>query len=95
MSATPFKQFKDFDEDEHVEYYHSANSCPHIDVADEDSFDISGYSIRVHKAGRPSYIKGKIVFTPWQWRQLIRQMVEDGDDIPDWSQVDLSWVVED
>jgi len=95
MSTAPLKQFKDFDEDEHLEYYHSVNACPHIDVAAEDSIEVSGYSLRVHKDGKASRIKGKITFTPWQWRQLIRQMVEDGDDIEDWSAVDLSWVAED
>ena len=78
-----------------LEYYRSVNSCPIIEVTDDDSMETSGYSIYIHEGGRASKVKGKITFTPYQWRALVRQLVEDGLEIKDWSAVDMSgWVEE-
>ena len=77
-------------EDEDWEYYQSVRSCPVVVVADEDSIEIVGHHLYVHEAGMASKIKGKIEFTPWQFRQLLRAMVEDGDPISDWSALDLT-----
>lgn len=83
------------DEEADLEYYRTVNSCPAIQVEDKDSLEIAGYSIYVHEAGLASRIKGKVTFTPFQWRALFRQMVEDEMEIEDWSSVDLSgWAEE-
>ena len=88
------KRWEDFDEQEGLEYYRSVNSCPTITVEDVDSIETSGYAIYIYEDGRASKVKGRITFTNWQWRQLVRQMVEDGEDIKDWSCVDLSGIVD-
>ena len=90
--AEPQKQFS---EAEDLEYYRSVRACPSIEVTDADSLETSGYSIYVHEDGQASKIKGKITFTPFQWRRLVRQLVEDGLEIEDWSAVDLSGWCED
>ena len=82
-------------EAEHLAYYRSVNSCPNIKVNDDDSLEIFGWSIYIYEQGRAAMVKGKITFTPFQFRQLLRQMVEDGIEIKDWSCVNLSgWLEE-
>ncbi|MFA4834818.1 MAG: hypothetical protein WC749_01935 [Dehalococcoidia bacterium] len=93
--SEPLKRYEDFTEAEDLEYYRSVRACPSIEVTDADAMETSGYSIHVYEGGRASKVKGKITFTPWQWRRLVRQLVEDGIEIKDWSQVDLSGWVED
>lgn len=87
--AQPMKQFEDFNDSEDVEYYRSIRSCPIVTVADEDTIGIVGHHLYIHEGGRASKIKGKVEFTPWQWRQLLKAMVEGGLEISDWSAVDL------
>lgn len=92
--AEPLKHYEDFTVEEGLEYYHSVRTCPNIEVTDADSLETSGYSIYVYQDGMASKVKGKIIFTPFQWRALVRQLVEDGLEIKDWSSVDLSGLVE-
>jgi hypothetical protein len=82
-------------EAEDLEYYRTVNHCPSVKVNDEDVAQVEGYSIYVYENGIQSRVKGKVQFSPWQFRQLLKQMVEDGLEIKDWSCVDLSgWVEE-
>jgi len=64
----------------------------HIKVEDTDSIELHGYAIMVNGCGLASKLKGSIVMSHFQYKTLLRQMVQDwvGDDIPDFSCVDLS-----
>ena len=87
--------FKDFTEKGHLELCRSVRTCPRIDIDNEDSIEVSGWEITVHEGGRASRVKGKITMTPWQWRRLLRAILEaDGDEVKDYSCVDLRWLVE-
>ena len=78
-----------------LEYYRTVNSCPNIEVKDEDSIEATGWSLYIHEKGLASRIKGKITFTPFQWRALLRAILEaDGDEVNDWSAVDLTMFLE-
>lgn len=82
-------------ESEDLTYYRSVNNCPRVEVYDADSIEIHGYHLYVHKDGLASQVKAVIQLSPWQFRQLLRKMVNDGLEIDDWSCVDLSMWGED
>ena len=90
MSRNPQRELT---EAEDLEYYRSVKTCPKVIVDDADTVEIAGYSFYVHEGGSTSKIKGVFSLSPWQFRQLLKQMVEDGLEIQDWSCIDLSgWV---
>jgi hypothetical protein len=90
------KAHENFTEEEEAEYYRSLISSPLIKVEDEDAIEVSGWTIYIHENARASKVKGKMSLTPWQYRQLLRAILTaDGDEVEDWSCVDLSGWIED
>lgn len=74
--------------------FFEALASPKIEVEDQDSIEVCGYTLLVHKDGLAGQVKATVKLSHERWRQLLKDMVSDGVDIEDWSCVDLSWVVE-
>ena len=64
----------------------------HVKVEDTDFLEIIKNTIWIYADSLASQIKGSLQLTPFQYKTLLRQMVEGwmGNEIEDWSSVDLS-----